>query len=393
MRKETAEFEALLPYCLGDQEQKIRAIIDCDGNIAAASRQLGGTERYLRKALSNIRQRAGLHGFSPAHGMVNPLPPGFIADRLSLNVVDGENRQHWIKAKASDVAKMQMMQEWAEGLAESVKPIPTIKAPRDFNKDLLAVVPIGDPHLGMLAWAAECGESFDLKSAEALTRGAIDYLVENGPAAETCLVINTGDLFHANDGTNKTPGHGNPLDVDGRGDKIIMAAYDCFAYCLEKLAAKHKRVIFWNIPGNHDPDIAKAFTVILHAHFRKTNRVEVCTKPGKFKYMQFGKVLIGSTHGDGAKPEALSEIMANDCPKEWGDTEYRYWYTGHLHHKRIMEHRGCIVEVCRTLAGRDAWHTGMGYRAGRDIQMIIHHRHYGESIRIRCDVARLKGAA
>lgn len=388
-----SDWQALIPFCLGDQQRKIEAIIECGGHISNAAKKIGISERYMRKAMQIVRARAALQGHSPDHDMRHTVPAGFNVRGVStLYDRNGKVSNQWVKSGADDAARAELMREWAESLGDSVRPLAPIKAPRDYNKDLLAVIPLGDPHFGMMAWAKESGEAFNLADAERLTRGAIDYLVDNGPAAETCLVINTGDLFHANDGTNATPSHKNPLDVDGTTSQILLAAYDCFAYCLERLAAKHKRVIFWNILGNHDPDIAKAFTVILHAHFRKMPRVEVCMKPGFFKYIRFGKVFIGSTHGDKAKPDDLPSIMATDCPEDWGASEYRYWYTGHLHHKRIQEHRGCIVEVCRTLAGRDAWHTGMGYRAGRDLQMIVHHRNYGESIRIRCDVARLRAA-
>lgn len=390
-----SEWEALLPYCLGDQEKKVRTVIEHDGNVAKAARALGVTDRKFRESLQKLRKRASdsvLSGHIPCSGISVDMPSPLVLDRATIGVKTDDGNRHYLKYKVDAAAKAEILREWAESLGDAVRPLPAIKAPRDFNKDLLAVIPLGDPHFGMLAWAKECGEGFNLAEAERLTRGAIDYLIDNGPAAETCLVINTGDLFHANDGTNSTPQHKNPLDVDGRTTQILLAAYDCFTYCLERLAQKHKRVIFWNILGNHDPDIAQGFTVAMHAHFRKTPRVEVCLMPGKFKYLQWGKVLIASTHGDAAKPDDLPELMAADRPQEWGATEYRYWYTGHLHHKRIQEYRGCIVEVCRTLAGRDAWHTGMGYRAGRDLQMIVHHRNYGESIRIRCDVARLRAA-
>lgn len=387
------DWESLLPYCMGDQEKKVRAIIAAGGNIANAARTLGVSDRKFRESIKNLRARAAGQGYMPELGIGVALPAPFVADRVTVGIKDEAGNRHWLKGKVDEGKRAALIEEWADSLADRVKAAPAIKTPRDYNKDLLAVVPLGDPHFGMLAWAKECGESFDLSEAERLTRGAIDYLVDNGPAADTCLVINTGDLFHADDNTNRTPAHQNQLDVDGRPEQILLAAYDCFAYCLERLAQKHKRVIFWNVIGNHDPNIAKAFTVVLHAHFRKTPRVEVCMEPGYFKYLRFGKVFIGSTHGDKAKPDDLPAIMADDRKEDWGASEYRYWYIGHFHHKRIQEHRGCIVEVCRTLAGRDAWHTGMGYRAGRDLQMIVHHRNYGESIRIRCDVARLREAA
>jgi hypothetical protein len=76
-------------------------------------------------------------------------------------------------------------------------------------------------------------------------------------------------------------------------------------------------------------------------------------------------------------------------PQDWGASTHRYWYVGHVHHKDVKEYPGCIVEYVRTLAARDAWHQGQGYRAGRDMQLIVHHREHGEIERHRCDVGML----
>jgi hypothetical protein len=51
-----------------------------------------------------------------------------------------------------------------------------------------------------------------------------------------------------------------------------------------------------------------------------------------------------------------------------------------------------IVEYVRTLAARDAWHQGQGYRAGRDMQLAVHHREFGEIERHRCDIGMLEEA-
>jgi hypothetical protein len=39
---------------------------------------------------------------------------------------------------------------------------------------------------------------------------------------------------------------------------------------------------------------------------------------------------------------------------------------------------GTTWETFRTLAPTDAWAHGSGYRGGRDMQSIIHHRNHGE---------------
>jgi hypothetical protein len=58
----------------------------------------------------------------------------------------------------------------------------------------------------------------------------------------------------------------------------------------------------------------------------------------------------------------------------------------------VKEYRGGVVEYFRTLAARDAWHAGQGYRAGRDMRLIVMHKDYGEVERHRCDVAMLAAA-
>jgi hypothetical protein len=47
------------------------------------------------------------------------------------------------------------------------------------------------------------------------------------------------------------------------------------------------------------------------------------------------------------------------------------------------------VETFRTLAAKDAWHAGKGYRSGRDMYAITHHINHGEIMRTRCDIGML----
>jgi hypothetical protein len=73
--------------------------------------------------------------------------------------------------------------------------------------------------------------------------------------------------------------------------------------------------------------------------------------------------------------------MAADRSKDWGETQHRYWYTGHVHHDTLKEFPGCTVETFRTLAARDAWHHKSGYRAGRDMKCDIIHKDHGRVCR------------
>jgi len=122
-------------------------------------------------------------------------------------------------------------------------------------------------------------------------------------------------------------------------------------------------------------------------------RVTVDPSPSSFYYYPFGKVLIASTHGDGAKLQDLPLIMANDVPKQWADALFRVWHVGHFHHNQKFAQKdltGCEVETHRTLAAGDAWHNHQGYRAQRDMKAIIYNRETGEQTRIRCGIESLE---
>jgi hypothetical protein len=128
-------------------------------------------------------------------------------------------------------------------------------------------------------------------------------------------------------------------------------------------------------------------------YFHDEPRVIVDRGTSLYKFMRFGKNLIASHHGHGAKQADLPLLMAVDRAEDWAATEHRVWHVGHFHHKSLKEHPGCDVEVHRTLAGTDAWHAGKGYRSKRDMQVIIYDRELGEVQRNRFDPAMLKVAA
>ena len=83
--------------------------------------------------------------------------------------------------------------------------------------------------------------------------------------------------------------------------------------------------------------------------------------------------------------------MAADRPKDWGETEFRYWYTGHIHRRSIDEISGGVtVETFRTLAPKDAWSASKGYRSGRDLNAIWLDKDFGEVLRTRVGIESIR---
>ena len=359
------------------------------GSSQAAADALG----IPRGTFCHRLREAARKGLAPGH-FESGTAPGYLMGKVTVQRgANGSVERTWERQSPDQDRALDALRAAVEAIiAPSLGILRPVPAPAACDADLLTVIPLGDPHFGLLTWAEEVGENFDLGIAERLTCEAVDRLAVSGPATHTALLLNLGDYFHADNATNRTPRSGASLDVDGRFEKIARVGIMAMVRCIRRLLEKHQKVIVRNNRGNHDPHQASMLTLALSAWFHNEPRVQIETSPSSFYYHRFGKVLIGSTHGDGAKLNDLPLIMATDAPHDWAAAEYRVWHCGHFHHDQLKEHPGCTVETHRTLAAGDAWHRHSGYRAGRDIKAIIYHRDFGEVTRIRCGVGILQAA-
>jgi hypothetical protein len=384
------EAQQLLEFATSDVQRKIlQALVDT-GSLRRAAEKLGMARSNVFGSLKRVRRLAAVRGFSPDHDYTRAVPEGFVAKGVSTYYdKDGIVRGQWVKSSLSAERAREVIEEAIRALSEDIPRSVPIAPPKTNDQSLLAVYPFGDPHFGMFAWAQEAGDDFDLGIARSLTLAAVDRLVDSAPAADTAVILPLGDVFHMDSTTNQTPASKNTLDADGRFVKVLGDGIQTFRHVIQRALEKHRRVVVRFVGGNHDPHSIWALALTIAAYFENDPRVEVDLSPSLFWYFRFGKVLIGATHGDKAQHKDLNGIMAADRAKDWGDTKHRYWYTGHIHSRTVTESPGVICESFRTLAAKDAWAAGMGYRAGRDMLCIIHHAEHGEVERHRCDVGMI----
>lgn len=361
-------------------------------SMRKASLELGLSPDAVSASMRSLTAKAALRGYSPKHGMTHPTATGFAVTKVNTNYgPQGEVRTSWVTQKPGAYETEEALKEFVRHLAEDCRGLsPSIPAPKHSYDDLLTVYPMGDPHFGMYAWAEEAGEDFDLATAERQTNAAIDRLVACAPASKTALLLNLGDQFHADNESNTTARSSNALDVDTRWTKVMQVGLRSMIHCINRLAEKHEEVVFRINRGNHDGHSSYALALTLDAYFSNNPRVRIDLSPAAFWFYEFGKVLIGSAHGDTCKMNDLLGVMVADQPQAIGRTIHRYWYLGHVHHDEVREYPGMKAESFRTLAARDAWHAGQGYRAGRDMRCIVHHIEHGELERHRCDIGMLQ---
>jgi hypothetical protein len=382
----------LFEHCTPRQREVLEAY-EAHGNGATAAVALGTDRTYPDKVLRDVRKKAARLGYAPGH-FADGTAPGYLMGKVTVQRGPGGTVERtWERQSPEQALAQEAFEQAVTDLCSGIKgKAPLTAPPVATNDDLLTVIPMGDPHFGLLAWAREVGENFDLEIAERVTFAAVDRLCSLTPATGTAMLLNLGDYFHADNGSNRTPRGGNELDVDGRFAKIASVGFRAMIRCVDRLLEKHGKVIVRNNRGNHDPHQAAMLTIALDAYYHAEPRVEVEPTPSGFYFYRFGKVLIGSTHGDGAKLADLPLIMANDAPHDWAAATFRVWHCGHFHHDQVKDLVGCTVETHRTLAAGDAWHRYAGYRANRDMKAIVYHREFGEVNRIRCGVEMLEAA-
>ena len=315
-------------------------------------------------------------------GSVFPPPEGHTVKGVStLYGPDGELRAQWVKTDTSEAERRAGLEALAEA---AISKLPRLKARPAVGRTLPALgvgYPIGDAHVGMLSWPAETGEAWDLEIAERIQCSAVAALTEAAPRAESSVIVSLGDWFHYDALEPVTTRSSHVLDADGRYAKMIAVGMRIMRQCVESALAKHDRVRVVCVPGNHDETGSLWLGMALAHLYERDERVTVDDSPAPFRYFRHGKTLVGCHHGHQCKPDKLPGVMAADRAKDWGETEHRFWWLGHVHHQQVKEHPGCIVESFNTLAAKDAYATAGGWRAQRNMKAIVFHEEHGEVAR------------
>lgn len=384
----------LLEFCkTSEQRVKLEAVIKHGSNQKAA-KALGMSRRTVDKAVNLVKGYAAKQGYSPDHDMTHLVPDGYsVKGTSTLYDEEGKPRMQWVKSSIDRERQQELMREAIEAMAEDLPKLRKVAGPKKASAELMAIYPLGDPHIGMLSWGEETGQDWDLKIAERSFCEAFDRVVRTAPNCEQAVIVNLGDYFHADNMQNITSRSGHTLDMDGRYAKMIRVGVKIMRQMITSALEHHKRVRVINAVGNHDDTGALFLSVALAEMYSKEPRVTVDTSPAPFHYFRHGKSMFGVHHGHSCKPDRLPGVMATDQPKMWGETLHRMWLTGHIHHDTRKEHAGCVVESFRTLAAKDAYATWGGYRAQQDTKCLVIHKEHGEVERHTVNISQVLEAA
>jgi len=331
----------------------------------------------FRYHLKKQRTKSALSGL----GLETKDAEAAVIDNLDLS---GTSRYYkledggvWVKTDKTKIDLTKAIRDIIEAASSDTPAIPEIKPLKDYIKNLCAVLPIGDAHIGMWACKDRSGAAWDLNIAKTEMCGAFKYLIDRSPACEKIIIMNVGDWFHYSKMVPTTEGHGHVLSVDGSPMSMYSVGVDIMEFAIEYAATKYQEVEVQNVAGNHDGLLAYAMSDGLNRRYRDNPRITVRMDHTRRIYTRFGKNLFGLVHGHQTKDSNLIVTMAQEVAEYWGQTLHRVFFRGHDHHKNMVDYVGGTVEHVRTWAPGDDYSSDNGYISQRSLDLILYHREYG----------------
>lgn len=259
---------------------------------------------------------------------------------------------------------------------------PKIERVRNKEAHLLVIDP-ADVHIGKLSNAFETGEDYNSQIAVKRVLEGVEGIIQkaHGYDIDKILFIGGNDILHI-DTPKRTTTSGTPQDTDGMWYSNFLIAKQLYIDVLLKLIPIADVHFHFN-PSNHDYTNGFFLADVIQTYFKECRNITFDCSIAHRKYYGYGKNLIGTTHGDGAKSVDLPLLMAQEAPTLWSKTKHRYVYTHHVHHKTSKDHIGVTVESLRSPSGTDSWHHRNGYQhAPKAIEGFIHSKEFGQVARL-----------
>lgn len=335
---------------------------------------------HLKKAQAYIDAPDGVKRALETTGLsdIGQLHSGWLkTDEASL---------YFVQPKESPAEALESIVERVVELVGDIAPLEPVEPPTAALEDLITIYPIADAHIGMRAIREESGDDYDIEVASCRIRSAFSELMVSSPPSERAIILDVGDLTHADDTNYVTPRSKHPLDMAGTQYESIDAAIEVLSTAILMAMRKHRYVTVRILRGNHNENSYLAIMFALHERFRDNPRVCVEKTPADFFIHQFGKNMFAAHHGDKAKAERLVMHMAHEWPDIWGSTKWRYYFTGHLHHTKVQDVGGVQVEQLRAVTSRDKYAAAHGYVGAPQMQSITYHKDKGEKSRVKINL-------
>lgn len=184
------------------------------------------------------------------------------------------------------------------------------------------------------------------------------------------------DLFNSDDTLYRTTkgtqqyDYGTWRETFLMGKKIVLDS-------IEYLKTKGMPIEIVFVEGNHDH--FKVFTLeqVVRGYYFNHKQITFNNDESQFKVFHTDNVVCMFDHGE-LRADDYPYLLATEYPKEWGNSTYRYIFTGHLHHTIQKDYRGNVkVLYLPSLAKGSDWEKGKGYKTTREAHGYIINKNEG----------------
>lgn len=281
-----------------------------------------------------------------------------------------------ITVKPTASISLESIKEYYEELCSQYE-APVRKYTHVESSGTMLEIPIFDLHYSKLAFSEEVGENYNSQIARDKFNQIIDEIIQevSNKKIEKIIFPVGNDFFNFDTVIGTTTG-GTPQDNEGKFSKMFKDGCLLLIDGIKKLSEIAPVDVFC-VNGNHDFMTSYHATMTLWAYFHNDDKVSVNTSMSPRKYVEFGKCLIGFSHGDKEKGR-IDGIMQIEAREGWGRTLYREWHLGHLHSEQTTEKNGIIIRNLSSVTGTDAWHHQSGYvGAIKKCQCFLWDKEYG----------------
>lgn len=365
---------------LTDDELRYRVeVVKRLGSVSAAAVELGINESNVRRSLERATRR-NLDG----EWLGGELPPGYVMGKVTRQFNgDGSVSKEWQRQIPEIEQINALIDELIEKMGQSITPIMEIPEGTPTVENWLTLYPVVDVHLGQLSWGKETGADYDLNIAKEQWYASVSKLFQYSPNSSVALIEVLGDFFHADNDDAMTHKSHNHLDVDGRHSKTMSIGMDLILWTIEMALQKHSVVYVHINKGNHDERSCEALAFALFYRFQGNPRVIIDRSPKELWTFVWGNVMLGFTHGHRVKAEDMPGVMAAQFAIQWGQTLYRYAYSGHYHKAKMGprggdEKHGARWEILPAFTEKDAFNAGSGHTSLREITSITFDKEEGK---------------
>lgn len=368
-----------MQFCTDRQAEVLETYILCGMSSRRAAAKLNIGDRSVRETISRVKKKAAAAGWTDNWNATKFVDPGQVVTGKSTLTKDDDGNTVWIKT-TKEKRNIDIANELSESVA-LIKPWPKVKTPKVTNRDLATVYTITDYHIGMYSWKPESGADWDTKIAEKVLMNSISDMTNASPDSELGIFVQMGDFLHWDGLDSITPMNRNPLDADGRYQKLTALAVTCCINAVNIMLESHKKVHVIMAEGNHDLAGSVWLRLMMEKTWENNPRVTVDNSPFPFYKYVFGKVFLGWHHGHLIRIKDLAGKFYSEFGKEMGAAKWRRLHTGHTHQAEVHESAGVITERHPTLAARDSYGARGFHKTVRAAQAITYHKDLGEFAR------------